>query len=1141
MYSMGVAAVLAATLAPAASARAPLSGDEAVQQFRASRVANADKSPSGQLAQSDAGLMRRTDSRLVAVMVKLDVDAAASYAGGVNGFAATSPSVTGQALQDNGAAVAAYRNYVNQQAILVQRGVQRVVPTIRIGNTFTLAYGGFAAQLPANRAKDLLRVPGVAAVQYDALNHPTANDSPIFVGATQVWPSLGGSLKAGQGIKVGVIDTGIWPEHPMLRDPGIPRPPGGPYDCDFGKSGKPHDANFSCNDKLVGAYAFLDTNLLVTGPAPNEYCPTKAKCSARDAEGHGTHTATTAAGSRVDHAVLFGVDYGEKSGIAPGASVIAYRVCDVDGCYESDSMAAVEQSIIDDVDVINFSISGGKSAYTDALELAFLDAYAAGIAVNASAGNDGPGAGTSDHAGPWVNTVGASTLNREFGTSLRLAAGSNTRNISGVTITAGITNPTQVVLAKTRAGYNDELCSTPADPGTFTGKVVACERGVVARVEKGYNVLQGGAVGMILYNVGVTDVETDNHYLPTIHLNDPSQTIEAFVTNNPNARASWPGGVPRAAQGDVMADFSSRGPLGDFIKPDVTAPGVQIFAGASPQHVDDPAEGLGPDGQLYQAIAGTSMSGPHAAGVAALLKAAHPSWTPGQIKSAMMTSSLQSVLKEDFATPADPFDRGAGSIRVNRAINPTITFDVAPYEFFASADDELNRINLNLPSIYSPQMDGTITATRTVRNVSGVTQTIDLKATKKPGKAGITFSPSTFTVGAGDSATFTVTISAAQLANGLYFGEVTLDPRRVGANNAVMPVAFRKAPGEVTLTNRCNPPGPAPAGQRIDLNRGQTADCTTTATNFTNQAAHVQLGAQAPAGNGLVLRNWSAGNRDGNGFVWNGTLAPALAPPIESITAPGYGYVSMPGIGALPESAFGIDYTDETIVTYTGLPPFSYGGEVYDELSVDSNGYVIVGGDITDADNNCCDPQMPDPARPNNVLAPYWTDLNPEAGGEVYLALVGDYLVVEWRRIPVFGTTNQRTFQVWIATTSAEEDISFEYCVSPNNREVNPSTGEWGCNDSAPAQMGAGSPDGLLVGAENRDGTSAATIGPLNTRPTNRGYVVDAGVPTAGGSKTISYDAFGGAVGTYDVRARMSSDVTPGTTIEIVRIRVVNP
>jgi hypothetical protein len=133
--------------------------------------------------------------------------------------------------------------------------------------------------------------------------------------------------------------------------------------------------------------------------------------TARDSNGHGTHTTTTAAGDRVAQAPILGIDRGPISGVAPGAWVISYKVCGLKGCYTSDTVAAVQQALLDGVNVINFSISGGSSPFTDPGELAFLDAYDAGVTVAASAGNSGPGANTTDHRSPWVITVGASSTN----------------------------------------------------------------------------------------------------------------------------------------------------------------------------------------------------------------------------------------------------------------------------------------------------------------------------------------------------------------------------------------------------------------------------------------------------------------------------------------------------------------------------------------------------------------------------------------------------------------------------------------------------------------------------------------------------------------------------------------------------------
>jgi Subtilase family len=196
----------------------------------------------------------------------------------------------------------------------------------------------------------------------------------------------------------------------------------------------------------------------------------------RDSNGHGTHTSTTAAGGPVAHADPLGIDRGAIHGIAPGVHIAVYKVCGPQGCFSSDSAAAVAQAIADGVDAINFSISGGSDPYTDTVELAFLDAYAAGIVVSASAGNAGPGAGTVDHNSPWVQTVAASTQRRTFRSTVTLSGGGATLQVSGATITAGITSPLPVILASDPP-YNNVGCEEPADPGTFTGKIVACQRG----------------------------------------------------------------------------------------------------------------------------------------------------------------------------------------------------------------------------------------------------------------------------------------------------------------------------------------------------------------------------------------------------------------------------------------------------------------------------------------------------------------------------------------------------------------------------------------------------------------------------------------------------------------------------------------
>jgi subtilisin family serine protease len=1108
LFALGV--LMATSAMPVAAADPSAFTQSADRTITRTSVINGSKSPSGRLAQSDASLIARTDSQLVGVMVKVDVDAVASYKGGVNGLQATSPDATGKSLKENAAAVAAYQRFVADKVRTVSRAAQLAVPALQVHGTYTVAYGGFAARIPANQAKNLLKVKGVSAVQPDSAQHITANDSPNFVGASALWPSLGGESHAGQGVKVGVLDTGIWPEHDMFLDPGIPNPGGGPYGCEFGLSGQAGDAAFVCNDKMLGAYAFLDTNLLFTGPgAAGEFCPTPATCSARDADGHGTHTTSTAAGSPVDHAVLLGVDRGHISGIAPGASVLMYRVCDEDGCFSSDSVNAVQQAITDDVDVINFSISGGADAYADAVELAFLDAYAAGILVNASAGNSGPGAATANHAGPWVNTVGASTLDRSFLSTLHLTAdGGATLDMSGVTVTAGIASPTPVVLASA-APYSDALCNHAAPAGSFSGMVVVCKRGTNGRINKGYQVSQGNAAGMILYNqsAAVTDQESDNHFLPAIHVQYNSDAVATFVAGHTNVMATWAPGTAQPAQGDVMASFSSRGPLGDFIKPDVTAPGVQILAGHTPMSI---SLDTGPTGEYYQAIAGTSMSSPHAAGVAALLKAAHPGWTPGEIKSAMMTQASTGVVKEDGVTPADPFDMGGGSIRANKASKAVVTFNVSSSDYYGSANNQAGRINLNLPSVNAPNMPGMITTWRTARNNSAVTQTYDITATG-PAGGKITINPKKLTIAAWQTKSFFITIDGTKLPDGQYFGKITLNPRSAGSLNAVLPVAFDKHPGEVTLNNSC-------AAGTVAV--GAAIACEVTVQNLAAQPANVSLRVKGPKSRNLLLRNWDAGNKKGNGFVWNGQLSESIAPSIISLT-PGHG----PGGGYLSLTLFGVPgegfYTDETLANYS-VPTFSYGHELYDTIAVTSDGYIVVGGGGSD-DLNYIPQDFPNVAPPNNVLAPYWTDLNPSTAGDIYIATLTDgtdtWIVVEWKGTPVYpGPANPRSFQIWLQIGgTADEGIWFEH--------------------DTDAVGAAGSGDGLIVGADNRDGSSGADLG-LNTPPLGTGYEVIAGSPTPGGSMTINYEAYGQRTGTYKILSTMTSDITQGTATDLDLITV---
>jgi hypothetical protein len=1071
------------------------------QPLAATDAATSGKALTSRVAETDAALLGRTDSTAVQVLVKLDYDSLATYTGSVAGLEATSPSVTGDPLTGASTAEVAYDAYIAAQESRFQAELAAAVPAAEvIGDPLRIVYGGVRVVVPADQVEAVLTLDGVVAVQSDAPRQLLTDSSPSFIGATSLYPQMGGAANAGSGVILGVLDSGAWPEHPSLADNGnLGAPPakadGTPRTCNFGDNPlTPSNDPFVCTNKLIGGSAFLAAYLSDPGRAAAEPYHT-----ARDSNGHGTHTMTTAAGSPVATATVLGIDRGAIHGIAPGAWVSAYKVCGIEGCYPSDSAAAVQQAILDGVSVINFSISGGESPFTDAVELAFLDAYAAGVFVAASAGNEGPGASTAGHLSPWTTTVAASTQNREFQSTLTLTApGGATATMTGVSITPGIATPLPVVMAAAPP-YSRKLCDAPAPPGIFAGKIVACERSP-GRVAKGFNVLQGGAVGMILYNPTLADAVSDTHFLPTIHLPDGTDFL-AFMAANPGTVASFTQGQSATAQGDVIANFSSRGPGGNFIKPDLTAPGVQILAGNTP--TPDEIAG-GPPGNYYQAIAGTSMSSPHVAGAALLLKASQPGWSPGQIKSALMTTATRAVVKQDLTTPADPFDMGAGRIDLRVAGNPGLTISATAQEMVALGNDPLNAVHLNIPSINVPVLPGEVTTTRTLTNVSGQRARYDIR-TDAPAGSSIEVSPNRIDLLPNQSAEIEITIKSSA-ATGQYFGAIELGAKSRGMNDLHLPVAFVPKQGDVTLTSACNPTTIAPNANTV---------CTITATNNTFSDSTVDLATRGD--NRLRVISATGATVSGNVARVEDAVIPGAEMGVPSI-APGASVA-----GFIPLSAFGVTpiaIGDEEIVNF-GVPAFVYNGESYASIGVDSNGYIVVGGGTAE-DNNCCNlVPIPNPARPNNVLAPFWTDLDGTGAPGILVATLTDgvdtWIVVEWQ-VNVFGTTSNRHFQVWIGVNGVQ-DISFAY-------------------DPAALPADPGGQD-FLVGVENENGSGGQQL-PGGVLPTTD-LVVTSTDPSPGGTLTYTVTARGVGHGTGVLTTQMDATGVLGTTVVRSEVAITPP
>lgn len=1094
-----VAALILAfsSFAPAAGVNGP-AGNLKATALKASQHVTANKAASSRLAETDPDLLARTDATPVRVMIKLDYDAVAAYAGGIDGLAATSPSVTGTALTGSSPAEQAYGQYVSAQESAAVAALQAQVPGIRVGQSLRTVYGGVAAEIPAAAVEQVLAVDNVVAVQYDKLNQPLTDESPEFVGATGAYDALGTTANAGQGVILGNLDTGIWPEHPSFADLGnLPPPPGPARECDYGDNPlTPATDVFICNNKLIGGAAFTTSYDAIFADDP-------FAGSARDGNGHGTHTASTSAGNIVDSATVFGIERGPIHGLAPGAYVMEYKVCGPQGCQSSDSAAAVAEAIIDGVDVINFSISGGTDPFTDPVELAFLDAYAAGVVVSASAGNDGPGAGTANHLSPWVTTVAASTQTREFATTLNLTAdNADTFSADGASITAGVgTFP--VVRAQDVAGYNPTgtpldraRCATPAPAGLFTGLIVACQRGVQARALKGFNVLQGGAEAMVLYNASLADVETDNHWLPAIHLADGTAFV-AFMASHAGVTGSFAAGEKRSGQGDVMAAFSSRGPAGLFIKPDVTAPGVQILAGNMPL-AGDPADGGGPAGEYFQAIAGTSMSSPHVAGAALLVRAVHPDWTPGEIKSALMTTATTAVVKEDLSTPADPFDFGSGRIQIGSAIEAPLAFDETASGYFGSGSDPVQAVHLNLPSVNAPIMPGRLVTTRVATNVSGERQRFSAD-TDSPAGSSITVSPSSFTLNPGESAELTITIQSDAPIGAQQFGAIRLEAR--GEPEQHLPVAFIHTQGDVNLIQDCD---------AATLPMGAVTQCQITAVNNSFDEQTVNLDTSTNAQLDIVSAVGAGVINAHHAQLHNVTLAGAQpgVPSVDPGTSPA-GYLGLELFGIAPEPI-----GDEEIINFN-VPGFVYNGQTWNALGVDSNGYIVVGG-ATSEDNNCCIlPGGPDPAPPNNMLAPFWTDLDGSAAAGIRAGSLTDgthsWIVIQYG-VNVFGTTDLRQFQVWIGTNGVQ-DISYTYSAA----QTDPSGQDF------------------LVGAENVIGD-----GDMTADLPSADLVVTSTDPVPGDEASYLLFVTGAKKGNGVVTTEMTAGGVPGVTVVNTEIQVTN-
>ncbi|XP_021723202.1 subtilisin-like protease SBT5.6 [Chenopodium quinoa] len=650
---------------------------------------------------------------------------------------------------------------------------------------------GFAATLTPAQASNLSKLDEVVSVfESHPMKHKMhTTRSWQFVGLeeeinTQLHfqsensEGLLSRAKYGHNVIVGVLDSGFWPESKSYSDDGMgPIPKSWKGICQTGDAFN----SSHCNRKVIGARYYIKAYESVYGPLDRKL----DYLSPRDKDGHGTHTSSTVGGRTVPDAAFMGeLADGTASGGAPLVQLAIYKVCwaipgheKVDGntCFDADMLAAMDDAINDGVHVMSISIGTPKPVgYSqDGIAIGALHAVKKGIVVSCSAGNSGPHAGTLSNTAPWIITVGASSLDREFSAPIVLGNG---MVIQGQTTTTfrldNITHPLVYAGDISLPNVTQELAGQCL-PNSLSsekagGNIVFCLRGNGTRVGKGMEVMRAGGIGYILGNAKGQgeEVVADPHVLPATAVGEyEAVQILNYIksTRYPAAKILPATTVVGTSPAPFMASFTSRGPNvvdPTILKPDITAPGLNILAAWSEE--DSPTKLATDDRRVqWNIYSGTSMSCPHVSAAAALLKAVHPTWSSAAIRSALMTTAglknnNESLITDSMGNPADAFQYGAGHFRPTKAADPGLVYDATYTDYLTylcslrmpgfdpsfKCPQNLPKTNdLNQPSLAISKLSGSVTVTRTVTNV-GKGRSYYFASVKPPTGYKVNISPS---------------------------------------------------------------------------------------------------------------------------------------------------------------------------------------------------------------------------------------------------------------------------------------------------------------------------------------------------------------------------------------------------------------
>jgi len=786
----------------------------------------------------------------------------ATYDGSIQGLAATKASINhnvklfkgSKAVGTSQIAVDAYKDHLlTKQDHFINKASAKGV-RLDVRRHFTAAVNAVTVNLTQQQALRLAEMSEVAYVQR-SLNYELHTDiGPEHVGATGVWDGTGttesGSYK-GEGMLVGIIDTGINTDHPSFAavdgDGYVHTNPLGTGNF-LGGCATEEFAN-RCNDKLIGVYTHESvTDTFFDTPENDWTDPERLMAEfGEDWNGHGSHVASTVAGNvqyEVDdllpsyggtaenpgHGTPIGVKMPKVSGVAPRANIISYQVCmPTGGCGGEAMLFAIEQAIKDGVDVINMSIGGGESfPWDDAFEMAFLSAREAGVAVVLSAGNSGAANGTDslytvDHTSPWVLNVAATTHARSIiveGKALNGFAGGDTDltplQLDGAGISGEFTG--EFVLA---ADFGDARCNTPFTADTFTSEqIVVCERGDISRFDKALNVQAGGGGAFVLYNTSAEGdyINNDPYAIPGIHITNTQwegaswriKALKPWLASGTGLTgtitASEAKRVVNEENADWLAVFSSRGPsstVDELFSPGIAAPGVDIFAAWTEENPFDEFS----DTRDWNRISGTSMASPHVAGVMTLVRQAHPEWSAAEVQSALQMSADSKAIKMQHpiyneVVVAGPYRAGHGLINAARAIDSGLIMDETADNFRRANPNNGGRVrDLNLPQLINRDCGRQCSWTRTVKATQDGTWTVNVEKLQQnhmsydwtlDPSATMSILPKTFSLKAGESVTLTITSNFNEVDMAWYEGTVHADQGEIQfvSDNETTPMAI---------------------------------------------------------------------------------------------------------------------------------------------------------------------------------------------------------------------------------------------------------------------------------------------------------------------------------------------------------------